>query len=307
MNNVSVSVYITTYNNAKYIEQALDSVLMQKCDFDYEIVIGDNCSEDETRSILLEYQEQYSEKFKLLFHDEKLGLMSNFIETWEACSGKYVALLDANDYWQDPHKLQKQLEFLEKNDEYSACYHDTVVLGLDDIVKSETFGRHKDYSKEDQLCGMAVMQFSSRMIRNMKIVLPEYMLDLHQPDTIIGHFSGFHGKAAYLENIEKTVYRLYGDTLTVGSPKLEKLKSNVKTKEMIIKHLGEDSPYVDIVKKGIEKLYIDTLYVRLRDEKLKNYFAVWSEVLDYKQLNMWRMIVLHIEDIAVKIVAKIRK
>ena len=121
-----LSVVIVTYNHERFIAQALDSVLIQKVDFDYEIVIGDDCSTDNTGNILIEYQKRYPGKIRLLLHERNLGLYGrfNFIESFKVCRGRYVALLDGDDYWTDPCKLQKEVDFLETNPDYGMVHGD---------------------------------------------------------------------------------------------------------------------------------------------------------------------------------------
>lgn len=104
-----------TYNHEKYIIQAIEGVLMQKTSFPIKLVIGEDCSTDNTRRICIEYKEKYPEKIELLLPEKNLGMIPNFINTLKACTGKYIALCDGDDYWTDPNKLQKQVDFLEKN------------------------------------------------------------------------------------------------------------------------------------------------------------------------------------------------
>lgn len=118
-----VSVFMITYNHEKYIAEALDSILMQKTDFDFDIVIGEDCSTDATRRIVLEYSRKYPDKIKLLLHNVNVGFISNMMYVLEACTGKYVAMCEGDDYWTDPFKLQKQVDFLEANKEYVLATH----------------------------------------------------------------------------------------------------------------------------------------------------------------------------------------
>lgn len=122
--NIMVSVCVMSYNLEKYIAEALDSILMQKVNFKYNIVVGDDCSTDKTRQILQKYLKKYPDTFTLLLHEKNLGIVANFAATLKACHGKYIALLDGDDYWTDPLKLQKQVDFLESNKEYSMVFHD---------------------------------------------------------------------------------------------------------------------------------------------------------------------------------------
>lgn len=120
-----VSVCVMTYNLEKYIAEALDSILMQKVSFKYNIVVGDDQSSDNTRRILQDYSTKYPDTFKLLLHKNNLGMLPNFAETLKACNGKYLAILDGDDYWTDPLKLQKQVDFLESKKDYSMVFHNT--------------------------------------------------------------------------------------------------------------------------------------------------------------------------------------
>lgn len=123
MNNIVVSVCMITYNHENFIREAIDGVLMQKTDFPIELIIGEDCSTDSTRKIVVEYAEKHPDIIRPLLPESNLGMMKNFIKTMEAATGKYIALCEGDDYWTDPYKLQKQVDFLEANEEYSGCGH----------------------------------------------------------------------------------------------------------------------------------------------------------------------------------------
>jgi glycosyltransferase involved in cell wall biosynthesis len=117
-----VSVDIITYNHEKFINESLDSVLMQITNFVFEIVICDDYSNDNTRNILLEYYKKYPEKIILRFNNQNVGLSNNYFDNKKACRGKYIAILEGDDYWTDPYKLQKQVDFMETHPEFSMCF-----------------------------------------------------------------------------------------------------------------------------------------------------------------------------------------
>lgn len=126
-----VSISIITYNHAAFIRQTLDGILMQQTDFEYEVIIGDDLSPDNTREILLEYQAKHPDKISLILHAEKAGGIPgkmNFVSTIHAAKGEYIALLDGDDYWTDPLKLQRQVDFLDQNQEYSLCFHNAQIV-----------------------------------------------------------------------------------------------------------------------------------------------------------------------------------
>ena len=113
-----VSIFCLVYNHELYIKDCLEGFLMQKCNFDYEIVIGEDCSTDNSRLIILEYAQRFPTKFKLLFHDKNIGGSENQMFVFENCTGKYIAMCEGDDYWTDPNKLQKQVDFLEMNEDF---------------------------------------------------------------------------------------------------------------------------------------------------------------------------------------------
>jgi len=118
-----VSVFMTTYNHERFIAQAIESVLEQKTKFDLELVIGEDCSTDGTRKIVAEYARRYPQRIKAMFRETNLGMMANGIQTMKECSGEYIAMLEGDDYWIDPYKLQRQVDFLDAHPLYSLCCH----------------------------------------------------------------------------------------------------------------------------------------------------------------------------------------
>jgi len=108
-----VSVLMVTYNHAPYISQAIDSVLRQEIDYPYELIIGEDCSTDATRKIVLEYQKKYPHVIRVITSACNVGSKSNSWRIREACRGRYVALCEGDDYWHHPQKLQKQVDYLE--------------------------------------------------------------------------------------------------------------------------------------------------------------------------------------------------
>lgn len=121
--NVCVSVLVLVYNHALFLRQAMDSVLMQKTQYSYKIVVGEDCSTDNSRDILMEYYQKYPDKIELVLYKENVGAERNWIETAKVCSGKYIAYLEGDDYWTDPLKLEKQISFLEENKQYIGTAH----------------------------------------------------------------------------------------------------------------------------------------------------------------------------------------
>jgi glycosyltransferase involved in cell wall biosynthesis len=123
-----VSICMVTYNHQPFISQAIDSVLMQKTDFEYELIIGEDCSTDETLTIVQAYSVSFPERIKLVLQKQNVGATRNFASVLESCNGQYVALLEGDDYWTSPDKLQKQVEYLERHPNCAICYHSCEVV-----------------------------------------------------------------------------------------------------------------------------------------------------------------------------------
>ncbi|WP_299099007.1 glycosyltransferase [uncultured Winogradskyella sp.] len=115
--NPIVSVCVITYNQEAYIKKSLESIIGQNTNFDFEIVIGEDCSTDSTALIIKELAAS-NNKITLLDNSVNLGVLPNFLRTLKACKGKYIAFCEGDDYWIDENKLQKQVDFLEQQPSY---------------------------------------------------------------------------------------------------------------------------------------------------------------------------------------------
>ncbi len=128
MDNITLSIICDTYNHEKYIAQCLDGILMQKVNFTFEVLIHDDASVDNTANIIKEYELKYPDTVKPIYQSENQYYKGASAYIWQTyqfprAKGKYVAMCEGDDYWTDPYKLQKQVDFLEKNEEYSICFH----------------------------------------------------------------------------------------------------------------------------------------------------------------------------------------
>lgn len=120
-----VSVVMITYNHEAYINEAIEGVLMQVADFPIELIIADDCSPDKTQEIVQGYIDTHPKGhwIKYTRHEQNKGMMPNFVWALKQAKGEYIALCEGDDYWTDPLKLQKQVDFLEENEDFSGCAH----------------------------------------------------------------------------------------------------------------------------------------------------------------------------------------
>ncbi len=129
-NEITVSVCCATYNHEPYIRQCLDGFVMQKTDFAFEVLINDDASTDNTADIIREYEEKYPDIIKPIYQPENRysqGVPISATFNWSRAKGKYIAQCEGDDYWTDPLKLQKQVDFLEANEDYSLCCHNVKI------------------------------------------------------------------------------------------------------------------------------------------------------------------------------------
>jgi glycosyltransferase involved in cell wall biosynthesis len=173
-----VSVVMITYAHENFIEQAINSILMQDCAFEVELIIANDCSPDNTdvfiRNIINNHPN--SSWIKYINHEKNLGMMPNYISALQQCKGKYIAMCEGDDYWTDPYKLQKQVDFLEKNEDYSLCFHSTHILEPDGSINVNDFLEKmpdKYQTFEDLSIYGNYIQTASVIFRRTILPLPE--------------------------------------------------------------------------------------------------------------------------------------
>lgn len=146
--NPVVSVNMITYNHEPYIRQAIEGVMMQKTDFEFELIIGEDCSQDKTREICFEYQKKYPDKIRVLWWHENVSKLGGNSRRVRAHSrGEFIALCEGDDYWIDPLKLQKQVDVMRKHPNVGICF-----CGVDQLMQST--GQYKTYTRLDAPTGI---------------------------------------------------------------------------------------------------------------------------------------------------------
>ncbi len=222
-----VSVCMITYNHEKFIAQAIESVLMQQSDFVVELVIGEDCSTDDTRAVVRAYGDHYPEQIRLLLPEQNKGAMANFIACLAACSGKYIALCEGDDYWTDPLKLQKQVDFLEKNPDYSMCCHASHIIfeGSKDRSEIQRLAEaDKTLTLDDFLAPT-----SKNSIRTESVVcksevvhnLPEWYQHIIVGDYPLFMLLAYHGNIRYIDQVMSVHRKHEGGVWTSQSGEAE--------------------------------------------------------------------------------------
>lgn len=237
---MKVSVLMTTYNHGRFIAQAIDSILIQKVNFDYEVVIGEDCSTDPTREIVIDFQKKYPDKIRLLLNERNLGGRKNLIQTFKACKGEYIAMVEGDDYWTSPHKLQKQVNFLDSHLECSMCFHSVKVLYEDGSRESWIFSppeKKEIYTLED-LLEKNLMATCSTMFRNGLFgELPSWFYILPMGDWPLNILNAEHGKIGYINEV-MGVYRIHSGGFWSARGVIEKLQKEIEAYRFINTHFN---------------------------------------------------------------------
>lgn len=229
-----VVVWMVTYNHGDFIEKAIESVMMQKTTFKYKLLIGEDNSKDNTREICKNLQKKYPDKIELFLHDENIGPTPNAVFVYEKCfksGAKYIALLEGDDYWTDPHKLQKQVDFLEANLDYVVCYHDAIVVNdCDEKVKESLLPlKHKvDYNGYELKTGAWLLPLTM-CYRNVINEFPPEFSKVFNGDTFLISMLGCFGKGKWINNIQPASYRMHDGGVWSSKTVYQRILPQIKT------------------------------------------------------------------------------
>lgn len=167
---VDISIIVAVYNHEKYIEQAIKSILMQKGTYSYEVLIGEDCSTDNTRQVLKRMEPLLPAQFHIFYREKNMGAMgvNNFNDLYAKSCGKYYIVLEGDDFWTYEYKLQKQFEFLEKHPKYLAVAHNTEIVDENSIPLKKEYPECKknEYTIYDFQKGLLPGQTTTILMRN---------------------------------------------------------------------------------------------------------------------------------------------
>jgi len=290
-----VSVCCTTFNLENYISKTLDSILNQQADFEFEVIVHDDASTDATREIIQSYADKNPGVFKTIFQEENLyttkpGKLGYIFENHilPLAEGKYIAICDGDDYWTDMHKLQKQITFLEKETECSACTTNALVVDhINNEKKPFHTGIKENYLPTSKVILSAGASFpTSTLVFNKSKLTSSRVFDqygelskFYDYDTMFIYSLLFEGKIGYIDD-QMSVYRrweggIYSGIMhnpekvcVVKEGEIEGNKkllrhTNTSMKKMFKRKISVDALYVLRNKPGLKKyMYLKDLDVR---------------------------------------------
>ena len=298
MKDPKLSVILITYNHEKYIEKALDSVLSQVSDFPFEIVIGDDCSPDDTKNIIREYRDKYPDIIRIVHREKNTGRPTlNVYETTMKCRGDYLAYLEGDDYWTDSDKLQKQMDFLNEHPEYIACTHshkmiddngnditDPEILKISDMYKWSGEFTMDDFEKSGFWPGHYASVVSKNIYKNKK---HDYTILYKSHDFVddgqILLFLLMEGKIYRLDD-EMSVWRYVkkagGNSWTSRSMKRNIQKEDILMSMELMKWLEKEYSLRDYAKIKAKKDFETALYLYSSSPSKENWQTV-REIFEY--------------------------
>lgn len=251
MNEVMVSICCTTYNHEKYIADAIESFLMQKTDFDYEILIHDDASTDKTPEIIREYEKKYPNIIKPIFQVENQhskGVRISYTFNYPRAKGKYIAICEGDDYWTDENKLQLQVDFMEQHPDCSLCTHAAKkvspekkeVLGIVRLNKGDCY-----YSTDEVIRGGGGMFATNSMFFPTKLVqlLPDFYFNAPIGDYPLTVNLSLNGNVFYIDRF-MSAYRVMSEGSWSTQIKKDRNKA-IEHQKKIIKMLTEINDFTN--------------------------------------------------------------
>lgn len=228
-----VSVCAITYNHERYIARCLDGLLMQQTSFPFEVVLGEDCGKDQTRDIIRAYEQKYPTIIKPIYHEQNVGAARNLFQyCLPAAKGKYIAICDGDDYWTDPHKLQRQVDFLEQHPDCVMNFHRVRQVDQDDniIQQQEPSPAVRFYSRHDIL--HISIPTLSVVYRNCLGQYPEEVYQAKSGDTFLFGMLSRYGGAADLGFVGAN-YRVHAGGTYSGKSQVEQYRQTIHTRKLM--------------------------------------------------------------------------
>lgn len=225
-----VDIIMPTYNHERFVVQAIESVLAQKTDFEYRLNIADDCSSDGTQAIIKDYTLKHGDLIRSVISPRNIGILHQdrvSIKVLRLCTARYVALLEGDDYWTDPYKLQKQVDFLESHPDFAICFHNVIAF-YEDGSRQPANMMPPDYREVSTIEHLFSVNFipacSTVFRRGLFPEFPDWYYTLRLGDWAMHIMNAQYGKIRYLNEV-MAAYRVHPAGLwTATSPTSQRLE-----------------------------------------------------------------------------------
>lgn len=267
---LKLSVAMITYNHECFIRQALESVLAQRVDFDYEIVVGEDCSTDGTRAILMDFYRRYPERIVPLLHDRNIGVMRNFQTTLGACRGEYLAIIEGDDYWTGEDKLKRQVDFLEQHPDYAMSFHRAQIRDETGAGRAGVFPhigfKAGSYTIEDLLVENFISTCTVMYRWGSVGPLPDWFLDLKLGDWPLHILVAQSGKISLLDEI-MAVYRMHSGGMWTSGQGIDQKYAMQRMMTALDRHMN--FRYKNAIRRWRSVCYFDMAIIeRLNENRI---------------------------------------
>lgn len=261
-----VSVLTTTYNHERYIAQAMDSVLAQQTDFPWEQIVGEDCSTDGTRPIVQDYQRRYPDQIKPILREHNVGRRQNFLEAFSRCQGDYIAILEGDDYWTSPLKLQRQVDFLDAHPDHAICFHAVEARDESGVqAPKEVRATRGRYTLED-LLEQNIIPTCSVLFRNRLFAsFPDWYLAAPAGDWPLHVLNAHHGAIGYIDEL-MAVYRIHAGGVWSPQASSARRRQILLILELFYRNL--DSSFKPRIEQSLARWHFKTINALLIE---KNY------------------------------------
>ncbi len=291
-----VSVCSITYNHEKFIEASLDSMLMQETNFPFEIIIHDDCSTDKTATIIREYAKKFPHIISpVLATENKYSKgVSVFSPIYEKAVGRYVAILEGDDYWRDDLKLQKQVDFLDNNNnnDYVLSYNNSIVIDEDNqLVRKIRNPSSKDYTRDQMICGEVTISTNTVMFRKVNLAL-ENKKNILGGDIVLWHVLGRHGKSKYQEEIIYSAYREHSGGVWSRLDHAEQCKNFIKTRQFLKKECHDNFKLKSRIDRSMNKMAAIWLFNSITSFDFKLLKTTVKQIVHNEDLSIFKSIML---------------
>jgi glycosyltransferase involved in cell wall biosynthesis len=235
----AVSVCIITFNQERFIRQAVESALAQKTTFEFEIVVGDDASTDATPRILADLERLYAPRLRVLARAKNIGINRNLAATMQECRGKYIAFLEGDDYWIDEEKLQLQYDYLESHAEYAISFH-PVEARHDETGEVRRLPKERIPERttlKDLIERGNYIPTPSMMFRNRGLTFPESFYDLRIGDLPMNVMNASFGDVGLIDRT-MAVYRIHAGGTFSSVANADRVREVIRMYSFVNEYLG---------------------------------------------------------------------
>lgn len=299
MSDIVISAFCISYNHGKYIADTIEGVINQKCGYKFEFIISDDCSKDNTADIIRDYAARYPDIIKPILNTKNIGPQQNFLQALYACQGKYLALVEGDDYWIDPYKLQKQADFLEQNPDFSFCFSDVEII---DELKVP-FDLFPPFEKDVYTIGdiiLSRMNLVPTPTIFMRNILPRQMPDFYfkglSGDIILQLMLADKGNAKFM-NEKMAAFRNHAGGITKTPEFIARYEQSLKDTFLAMDNYL-DHRHSDLFRQRFLNMAKEDLIFGARDKKgrarWQHYLQKFPQYLKYsKGVNLKEVLYFH--------------